>query len=65
MKTYNFKDMIEMALDDGKWEEEQMYDIREIVYCLDVDDLVVHEDDWEGEKPDHDVEFFGEHWFVL
>jgi hypothetical protein len=60
MKTYNFKEMIEMALEQGS-----IFDIHEIIFCLDVDDLIVHEDDWKGEKPEQDVEFFGEHWFIL
>lgn len=63
MKTYNFKEMIEMALDDSKWEDEQMYDILEIMFCMEVDDLLVHEDDWVGPKPGKDIELFGEHWF--
>jgi hypothetical protein len=63
--SYDFKEVIEMALTDCRFEDEQIYEINEIVFCLDIDSRIVHEDDWSGEKPEHDIELFGEHWFLL
>lgn len=63
MKTYDFKKMIEMAMDDRYGEDEQIWHIVEIMDVVEVDDLLVHEDDWVGPKPGKDLELFGEHWF--
>jgi hypothetical protein len=63
MKTYDFKEMIEMAMDDDLNSGVRIRNIREIIDAMEVDDLLVHEDDWVGPKPGKDIELFGEHWF--
>ena len=63
MNEYNFKQLIEQALYDDNPEDRQVYDIKEIMYCVELDDILIHEDEWKGTKPEQDIELFGEHWY--
>ena len=65
MKTYNFKQLIEEVLNDRIMrDDEKITYFQEIVDAVEIDDILIHEDDWEGEKPGKDIELFGEHWFL-
>ena len=69
-ETLDFKEAVEWILEDwGKLPPSSIHrELNELIFCLDIDGLLVHEDAWDkiigGEKPENDIELCGEHFFV-
>jgi len=65
----DFKEAVQWILEDwGKIPPSDIHrELNELIYCMEIDELLVHEDAWDkivgGEKPENDIEICGEHFF--
>lgn len=61
---YSFAEMVrEILSDDILFEDEKIYELNELAFCVKDDELLVCAESWSGKKPEHDIELLGEHWY--
>lgn len=65
----DFKEAVQWILED--WNKDDpgstIRELNELIYCVEVDEILIHEDSWEkiigGERPEMDIELCGEHFY--
>lgn len=70
LPSMDFKQAVEWILDDwGNSPPSSIHqELNELIFCVEIDQILVHEDSWEEftgtPKPENDIELCGEHFFL-